>query len=74
MKRIPRHWCSGPCVTAPIAILAGPNGDGKAAVVARQKRYQAAGRAVAPLAGGCDAGFSVVITPATAFIVAAEGG
>jgi hypothetical protein len=62
-----------PKTTVAISILAGPNNNGKAAVLGRQQRYQTAGRSVAPLAGLCDAAFSVVITPSNAIVVAAKG-
>ncbi len=62
-----------PKTTVAISILEGANHSGKAAVLGRQQRYQTAGHSVAPLAGLCDAAFSVVITPSNAIVVAAKG-
>jgi len=56
-----------------ISMLPGPNHNAKAAVLGRRQRYETAGHSVAPLAGLCDAAFSVVIAPGDAIVVAAKG-
>jgi hypothetical protein len=62
-----------PKTTVAISILPGPNRNAKAAVLGRRQRYETAGHPVAPLAGLCDAAFSVVIAPSDAIVVAAKG-
>jgi hypothetical protein len=47
-----------------IAILGAPNGDARAAVLARQDSQKRFGRTVTPLPGVCDAAFTVAISPA----------
>src|SRR5262245_58512395 len=62
-----------PKTSVAISILPGPNRNARAAVLGRRQRYETAGHSVAPLAGLCDAAFSVVIDPGNALVVAANG-
>jgi hypothetical protein len=62
-----------PRTSVAISIVPGPTRSAQAAVLGRRQRYEIAGHSVAPLAGLCDAAFSVVIAPSDALVVAAKG-